>query len=177
MNQKQRNDRYWKAMGHPDHGIDPITSILMGLHSNVPPCCVLWYATSTFDEQNKRSKEAQHLGATYIIPCDDCLEKRNFKEMHMCYEGCGNGIKDFYPTYFTIPGQVGDVKQTLRKYKLEVEDCFQNCEKKPSVTIFLNNYSDMKQLIKIFPNGKVCQDEYEKIPSVFDIFKVYPKLK
>lgn len=68
----------------------------MGLHSNIPECCVHWFVThwlwvkpKEFDEVNRKIlkliKEGFYLG---YIPCPDCIKKKKFVRVKICKSEC-----------------------------------------------------------------------------------------
>lgn len=67
-------------------------TIAYGLHSNIPPCCIVFFLTEWEGWENKDAPycRAVHAAPEYeYVPCPECFAYRRVNRLRLCDMDCG----------------------------------------------------------------------------------------
>jgi hypothetical protein len=71
-------------------------TIAYGLHSNIPPCCIVFFLTEWegWEDTNAAYCRAVHASPEYnYVPCPECLAFRRLNRLRICDTDCPKGYQ------------------------------------------------------------------------------------
>jgi len=77
-------------------GEDRSYTIAYGLHSNIPPCCIVFFLTEWQGWDNKDAPycRAVHAAPEYeYVPCPECFAYRRVNRLRLCDKDCPQGYE------------------------------------------------------------------------------------
>lgn len=95
-------------------------TIAYGLHSNIPPCCIVFFLTEWQGWENKDAPycRAVHAAPEYeYVPCPECFAYRRVNRLRLCDRDCHQGNGDPCRARFNAENQDEETRRLVFRFR------------------------------------------------------------